>query len=202
VSWGSPAHRPGVSVQTHNPSGPGQTWRMVALDGTNLTEDLVIATGGWNPAFARVVLIVADEDVALVLVDGNGDGAELELEYWDKGADGWVGGQSNGFGSLGWATGSMNRWDAGSMVCAVGGGAPGETVRIGYDGQVCECAVNQSGLWGFVRKVEHMHFKHQLPELLDEDEIIAEARSKSEASMEIIRDRLRETLQSRRPPTG
>jgi hypothetical protein len=175
---------------------------MAAADGTNLTEDLVIATGGWNPAFARVVLIVADEDVAIVIVDGNGDGAELELEYWDKGADGWVGGQSNGYGSLGWATHEMNRWDAGPMVCAIGGGAPGETVRIGYDGQICECTVNQFGIWGFVRKVEHMDFKHPLPELLGEDPVTAEERRQREASMEMIRDRLRANLQSRWPPTN
>jgi hypothetical protein len=173
---------------------------MAAGDGTNLTEDLVIATGGWNPAFARVVLIVADGDVAIVLVDGNGDGAELELEYWEKGADSWIGGQSNGYGPLG-AIRSMNRWDAGPMVCAVGGGAPGETVRIGYDSRVCECTVNRFGLWGFVRKVEHMDLKHPLPELLDEDPAIANKRRQREASMEIVRDKLRENLQSRWPPT-
>ena len=170
------------------------------MDGINLTEDLVIATGGWHPAFARVVLIVEDEDVAIVVVDGNGDGAELEMEYWDKGADGWVCGQSSGYGPLG-STPAMNRWDAGPMVCAVGGGTPGEAVRIGYDGQVCECMVNQFGLWGFVRKVEHMTFKHPLPELLDEDATVAEARRQREASMEITRDRLRERLQSHMPPT-
>lgn len=175
---------------------------MAAADPTNLTEDLVISTGGWNPAFARVVLIVADEDVAIVLVDGNGDGAELEMEYWNKDVHGWLGGQSNGYGSLGWATGSINRWDAGPMVCAVGGGDPGEIVRIGYDGKVCECTVNQFGLWGFVRKVEHMDFKHPLPELLGEDVVVAEARRQREASSEVIRDRLRAKLLSRRPPTA
>lgn len=174
---------------------------MAAADPTNLTDDLVIETGGWHPAFSRVVLIVADEDVAIVLVDGNGDGTELEMEYWNKHADGWVGGQSGGYGPLGATPSSMNRWDAGPMVCAVGGGEPGETVRLRYDGQVYECTVNQYGLWGFVRKVEHMDFKHPLPELLDEDDALAEARKQTEASMEVIRERIRGRLESRRHPT-
>lgn len=169
------------------------------MDGTDLTEDLVLATGGWHPTLARVVLIVADVDVAFVLVDGNGDGAELEMEYWDKGADGWVEGQSSGQGPLA-AIRSMTRWDAGPMVCAVGGGAPGETVRLSYDDQVWECTVNAFGLWGFVRKVEHMDFKHPLPDLLDEDDVVAEARRQREASLEVIRDRMRANLLSRRPP--
>jgi len=174
---------------------------MAAADPTNLTEDLVIASGGWNPAFARVVLIVADADVAIVLVDGNGDGVELEMEYWNKNEDGWVGGSSSGYGPLGGIR-SMNRWDAGSMVCAVGGGDPGETVLLRYDGEVCECTVNQFGLWGFVRKVEHKDVKHRLPELLDEDDDIAQARRQSEAEMDEIRERIRGKLLSRRPPTG
>jgi hypothetical protein len=174
---------------------------MAAVDGSNLTEDLVIATGGWNPAFARVVLIVADADVAIVLVDGNGDGVELEMEYWNKNEDGWVGGSSSGYGPLGGIR-SMNRWDAGSMVCAVGGGAPGESLLLSYDDEVCECTVNQFGLWGFVRKVEHKDVKHRLPELLDEDDGAAEERMEREASREIIRDRVRAKLESRRPPNS
>jgi hypothetical protein len=169
-------------------------------DPMDLTDDLIVLSGGWNPQYARVVMTAVDDDVAIVLVDGNGDGAELEMEYWEKGADGWVGGSASGYGPLGgmrWT----NRWDAGQMVCAVGEGVPGESVRLRYDGEVCECTVNQFGLWGFVRKVEHMGVKHPLPEPLDEDDDIAEARGQSEAKMEVIRERIRGTLQSRMPPT-
>ena len=172
---------------------------MAAADPTDLTDDLVIDAGAWHPAFARVVLIVADEDVAIVLVDGNGDGAELEMEYWNKNADGWVGGSSSGYGPLG-GMGWTSRWDAGPMVCAVGEGVPGESVRLRYDGEVCECMVNEFGFWGFVRKVEHVGVKHPLPEPLDEDDDIAQARRQSEEKMEVIRERIRGKLQSGRAP--
>jgi hypothetical protein len=169
----------------------------MAADQTDLTDDLVIATGAWHPAFARVVLIVADEDVAIVLIDGNGDGSELEMEYWNKNADGWAGGSSSGYGPLG-ARRWTNRWDTGSMVCAVGEGVPGESMRLRYDGEICECTVNEFGLWGFVRKVEHMGVKHPLPDLLDEDDDIAQARRQIEAEVEVRREGLRGKLQSRR----
>ena len=174
----------------------------MAADPTNLTDELVIEAGGWHPMFARVLLIVADEDVAFVLVDGNGDGAELEMEYWSKDADGWVGGSSSGYGALR-TTPSMNRWDVGSMVCAVGqGGVPGESVRVGYNGEVIHCPVNQYGVWGFVRKVEGMDVKHPLPALLDGDADAAQARSQMEAIMDARRERIRAYLQSPRPPTA
>ena len=61
----------------------------------------IIRIGGWNPRYARVLLIEHDHDFAVVLVDGNGDGAELELEYWQRDADGlWHGGSSSGHGPL------------------------------------------------------------------------------------------------------
>jgi hypothetical protein len=47
-----------------------------------LTEDYVIQNGGWSRQYARVRLIVQDGDVAMALVDGNGDGAEYEIEAW------------------------------------------------------------------------------------------------------------------------
>jgi hypothetical protein len=58
-----------------------------------LSEDAIIRIGGWHPRYTRVLLIEHDEDDAIVLIDGNGDGAELELEYWHRETDGtWRGG--------------------------------------------------------------------------------------------------------------
>lgn len=61
----------------------------------DLSADAVIMVGGWDPRYARVLLIEHEENNALVLVDGNGDGAELELEYWhrDHGDGLWRGGR-------------------------------------------------------------------------------------------------------------
>jgi hypothetical protein len=68
---------------------------------SKLTEDAVIADGGWDSRYARVLLIHELGDQAIVLVDGNGDGAEVEYEHWLLGSGGWVGGSSQGIGSLG-----------------------------------------------------------------------------------------------------
>lgn len=120
---------------------------MTAANPANLTDDLVIGTGGWHPAYARVILIVADEDVAFVLVDGNGDGSELEMEYWHKEADGWVGGQSSGYGALGGV--STVTWDAGPMVCAVGQCDPGDAVSAAlWIGVVSPDSHEGSGTFG------------------------------------------------------
>lgn len=67
---------------------------------SELTEDVVIAQGGWHPRYARVVLIYRFGDEAVVLVDGNGDGADVESERWYDTPDGWVGGSSQGIGPL------------------------------------------------------------------------------------------------------
>jgi hypothetical protein len=76
----------------------------------DLSPDELIRAGGWHPRFARVLRIERDHDVALVLVDGNGNGAELEEEGWIRDGDRWACTASNGFGPLdgeGWSAGNL-----------------------------------------------------------------------------------------------
>jgi hypothetical protein len=168
-------------------------------DPTSLTDDVIINVGGWDPRYARVVMIAVDDDVAIALVDGNGDGAELEMEYWFRKDGRWEGGSTSGDGPL--DSLSTTRWDAGSMVCAVGRTVPGEVVRIGYEGTVHECQANQYGVWGFIRKVEDVDAKHPLPEILDEDAETAETRRQTEERAEVSRQRVRARInEMRRPP--
>jgi hypothetical protein len=167
----------------------------------HLDESLIISVGGWDPRYARVAMVAVDDDVAIALVDGNGDGAELEMEYWFKEDGKWRAGQSGGHGPL--DSLSTSRWDAGPMVCAVGPAVPGNVFRIRYEGTVHECRANQFGVWAFIRKVEHMDFKHPLPEILDEDEDAARARRQMEEKMEVVRQRVRAKIrQMGNPPTG
>jgi len=120
-------------------------------DATSLTEDRIITGGGWNATYARVVAIAVDDDVAFALIDGNGDGVELEMEYWFKGGSGWSAGQSSGYGSLqGLPTVA---WDAGPMVCAVGRAEPGETILVEHKEVVHGCRPNEYGIWTFIQKV-------------------------------------------------
>lgn len=115
-----------------------------------LTREYVISAGGWHSRFARVLLIEQSGDQALVLVDGNGDGAELEVEYWKRevGA-GWQSCSSSGYGSQD-SLKAAETWNSGESVYAVGRADPGSEIRIRYDNSVYRRQANEFGVWGFV----------------------------------------------------
>jgi hypothetical protein len=127
-----------------------------AIDG-GLSAELVVRSGGWHPRYARVLLIEQSGDSALVLVDGNGDGAELELEYWHRDTDGtWEGGATSGHGALTWLP-SSDAWSTGELVCALGRGDPASLVSISYGGTTYSRHTNEFGLWGFIHDADSPH---------------------------------------------
>ena len=120
----------------------------------DLSADAIITAGGWHPRYARVLLIEQDDDDALVLVDGNGDGAELELEYWHRDVDGtWSGGSRGGHGPLEFMS-SSESWDAGDFVVALGRVAPAAEVIVKYGGQVYQRTANEFGIWGLIHAAD------------------------------------------------
>ena len=115
-----------------------------------LAAEDIIRVGGWHPRYARVLLIEHDGHDAIVLIDGNGDGAELELEYWHHEGDGfWHGGSTSGYGPLDGLP-AATTWDAGPFVAAVGRVEPGAEVSLEYDGRVYCRRASETGVWGFV----------------------------------------------------
>jgi hypothetical protein len=127
-----------------------------AMDGGigELSPPEIIRAGGWHAKYARVLLIEHDGDLALVLVDGNGDGAELELEYWQRDADGlWRGGSSSGHGQLNDLP-SAQGWEAGNFVAALGRVRPAAEVRVEYGGRVYGRQGNELGIWGFIHSAD------------------------------------------------
>ncbi len=121
---------------------------------SELSAEAVIRLGGWHPRYARVLLIEHDEADAVVLVDGNGNGAELELEYWHRGADGnWSGGSSSGHGSLDRLPRAQS-WNAGEFVAALGRVEPGANVSLAYGRQIYLRRASESGVWGFIHVSE------------------------------------------------
>jgi hypothetical protein len=119
-----------------------------------LTADALIAAGGWAPAYARVLLIEHDGHNAVILVDGNGDGAELEIEYWQREPDGiWRGGSSSGHGSLDHLPAAQS-WHAGPFVAAIGRADPAAEADVEYGGQVYRRPANEFGIWGFVHAAD------------------------------------------------
>jgi hypothetical protein len=122
-----------------------------------LSEDVIVRCGGWDPRFARVVLIEQSGVHALVLVDGNGDGAELELEHWEHNArDGWRCRTSSGFGPLDTLE-TVDAWDTGDLVCAVGRVTPDAVVRVAYGDRTYSRRANSLGIWGFVHQADSPH---------------------------------------------
>ena len=121
-----------------------------------LKADAIIERGGWNPRYARVLLIEHDEQDAVILVDGNGDGAELELEYWHHCEDGlWHGGSTSGHGPLAFLP-TFQAWNAGPFVAAVGRARPNTQVSVAYAGQVYSRRANEFGTWGFVHAADSL----------------------------------------------
>jgi len=121
---------------------------------SELTADALIVAGGWNPAYARVLLIEHDGHDAVILIDGNGDGAELELEYWQRESDGiWHGGSSSGHGALDDLPAAQS-WLAGPFVAAVGRAEPLAEVGVAYGGQVYRRQASEFGIWGFVHSAD------------------------------------------------
>ncbi len=118
-----------------------------------LEGEALIRVGGWNPSYARVLLIEHDAHNAVVVVDGNGDGAELELEYWHRDADGrWRGGSSSGHGPLDRMP-ALQTWNAGPFVVALGRAEPSADVSVQYGRELYRRRANEHGLWGFVHTV-------------------------------------------------
>jgi len=119
-----------------------------------LSADAVIRTGGWHPRYARVLLIEHDEQDAVILVDGNGDGAELELEHWRRGEDDrWHGRSSSGHGPLAGLP-TFQAWNALEFVVAVGRAQPNTEVSVQYSGQVYRRRANEFGTWAFVHAAD------------------------------------------------
>lgn len=121
-----------------------------------LTEEIVVGRGGWHPRYARTLAIATDGDFGLAIVDGNGDGAELETEVWLRDDDGWGPGWSSAAGSLDYLGSFQSGGEVGDASgpysqYAYGRAAGRRPVRISFGGQVHEVPVGREGVWAFVK---------------------------------------------------
>jgi hypothetical protein len=116
-----------------------------------LTPHDVLAGGGWHPRYVRVLAVASDGDYGVAVVDGNGDGAELEEEawLWDEGR--WTPGSSSGAGPLGTLGAIQTGGQVGEGSYAFGR-APGRpSVTISFGGQTFEVPVGPHGVWAFIK---------------------------------------------------
>jgi hypothetical protein len=98
------------------------------------------------------LLIVQDDDVAVTIVDGNGDGSELETELFNRGPKGWVDQGSSG----GIASGMGSVLKEGAVTTLVGLAEANETVTVRFQGSTYECKANDLGYWGFVHRCDDL----------------------------------------------
>jgi hypothetical protein len=133
--------------------GPGRIETVKADGVRELSADAVIHTGGWHPRYARVLLIEHDDRVGVILIDGNGDGAELELEYWHRDDDLWHGGATAGHGPLAFLP-TFQAWNAGDFVAAIGRTRPGAAVSVDYGNSRYRRQASELGIWGFVHAAD------------------------------------------------
>jgi hypothetical protein len=120
-------------------------------DHPGLTAQEVLARGGWHPRYARVLAVASDGDYGFAVVDGNGDGAELEAETWQWDSGNWDAPSSSGTGPLG-ALGSLRTGGQISDACFAYGSAPGrQSITISFDGRLHDVPVSHHGIWAFIK---------------------------------------------------
>jgi hypothetical protein len=116
-----------------------------------LTAEDVLSHGGWHLRYARVLAVASDGDYGFALVDGNGDGAELEAETWIWQEGTWTGAASSGTGALA----SLQPLHTGGLVGQAYyayGSVPGrQSITISFDGQLHHVPVSQHGAWAFIK---------------------------------------------------
>ena len=92
-----------------------------------LTTAEVIASGGWHPRYVRVITVASAGDHGFALVDGNGDGSELEAEHWLWHEGSWQPGGSSGVGPLDRVGSLHSGGRAGDSAWFAYGSAPART---------------------------------------------------------------------------
>jgi hypothetical protein len=109
-----------------------------------LSASGVLSGGGWDPRYAVALAIASCDDVAGALIDTNGDEADIDLDEYERDANGnWhaIGSGSAGGEGTSWSTRVAATW---------GRGAPGEIVKIDYLGQSYSISASPAGWWLFV----------------------------------------------------
>ena len=58
------------------------------LDVKELDGRLVLSAGGWDPRYAVTLAVASHDDVGAALIDTNGDEADIDLDVYERDADG------------------------------------------------------------------------------------------------------------------
>ena len=108
-----------------------------------LDENTAVAAGGWDARWAKVLAVATHEDVGAAIIDTNGDGGDVDLDWYERIDGEWQPGCSGNISDTGSSespTGSA-QW---------GRGAPGLETQIQHRGSPRTVSVADTGWWLFV----------------------------------------------------
>lgn len=116
-----------------------------------LTAAEVIASGGWHPRYARLIALASDGDYGFALIDGNGDGSELEAEAWAWRDGAWGCSFTSGAGPLDQVESLCTGGQIGETAWFAYGRAPGRgTVTVAFDNSLHTVPVGHFEVWAFI----------------------------------------------------
>lgn len=120
-------------------------------DHPGLTEDEVISSGGWHPRYVRVLAVASDGDHGLAIVDGNGDGGELDAETWTWEAGAWISLASSGAGPLDALGPEQADGQIDNAYFAFGQASARQAITIAFDHHLYQVPVSRHGVWAFIK---------------------------------------------------
>jgi len=106
-----------------------------------LDAEAAISTGGWDARYAVPLAVASHGGIAAALIDTNGDVADIDLDEYERGADGhWRGLVSGNVDERGahWSYRIASTW---------GQADPGAHVEIEYLGHSHSVVASRSGWW-------------------------------------------------------
>jgi hypothetical protein len=150
-----------LNVDANTPTGP------------ELTAEMAIQIGGFDPRYARVLVIATIGDTGITLVDPNGDGNHEEIEHVYRDDTGqWVAGSSSGggssdtFGPHGWgehtplagpgvryAYGRAEHSGPQNVTLQLPSGLPSPTNETWWVGRQLQVTATEDGWWTWVEAV-------------------------------------------------
>jgi hypothetical protein len=116
-----------------------------------LTEEEVLTRGGWHLRYARVLAVASDGGYGFAVVDGNGDGAELETEIWEWDGGTWINDSSCGAGPLDLLEPVQTGGQVGSAYFAYGSAPGRQSITVSFDGRHYDVPVGRQGVWAFIK---------------------------------------------------
>ncbi len=108
---------------------------------------------GWSERYATVLRIFTAGDLAVSLVDTNGDGREVMLELWVRESGLWGAPvMSNPFGSWPPTVGAHASGCSPEYSYAVGRAAPGGSMTVELGDVTHEVIADADGMWFFLHQ--------------------------------------------------